>query len=531
MKVWVKKWLNFILRIMENFLSFFIQINTVMLILKLVQERNVYKQMIKPVALVEFEMPRILTVDFSLKSIDKLRIAGYSVKDAQTGSLESQKGFFSIPCSINDVDILLIHLRPETFHGLELRKKSKESIEESPCFNALTMEVWNKGGVVVLIVDGDVDPSDMEYLGINNTGVLNINRRYIPSSFLKVAIDEIGKEKAPLPTFPEYKGNQILLDERNSISSIYNRYATKADQRVFSVRKDIKINGAEIIQSCQNWVVTDDRSTDRGCLCLEIENFNGKSTKGRILLVPHFNDKTIEFIIDLLNEDIKKNEPYLFSKPNHDWLEKYLPYPVKITNQHREEYLEEAIKKVQMFEEESKNQHEHFFWMDILLTGKDEEFAASVSAALKFLGFDVIDMDKTIPDGERKREDFRIHYDQYFALVEVKSTERGANEKMIQDLQTHINRYMREFKTTDVPALLIVNHSIKLDPQYRHDFYKGSDIHDRLADNYITAIDSVFLHDLCQGVLSGVHSLEQGRMKLICEGPVLSLKKMLSTAT
>lgn len=103
---------------------------------------------------------------------------------------------------------------------------------------------------------------------------------------------------------------------------------------------------------------------------------------------------------------------------------------------------------------------------------------------------------------------------QHIALVEAKSTDREASQKMIQAVQQHVMRYTREEKQDIPPALLIVNHSCKNPPSRRNLFYEAKDVQDGLKEGGITAVDSVFLHSLCQDVLADKSSKEEARAVL-----------------
>ncbi|MCP3776671.1 hypothetical protein NLX71_25860 [Paenibacillus sp. MZ04-78.2] len=345
-----------------------------------------------------------------------------------------------------------------------------------------------------------------------------MSRKYIPGSFYENIKQQFGN-RAPEPEFPKYRGSSIQTTE-SIVAQIYQRFVRSAKHLVFAVQKDLTVFDDEIWMHNQIWHIRDD-SVDGAALCLELQK-NGD--KGSILLLPSFEAKNTDVALALIKEYFSIDKSHLFTKSIHGWLEDYKPITVKKLKQERDEFVQQVIKKLEDYDEKINETHEAINWMDHLLVGKDDVYAEAVGLALTYLGFDVTDVDKLADTGNRKREDFRIHDENgYFALVEAKATERGANQQMIQDTQAHQLRYSREYQTHTVPALLVVNHSCKNPPDKRSDFYKARDIQEGLIDSAITAIDSVFLHDLCQKVLAGELSAHEARSTLEAGCALLAL--------
>ncbi|MFB0842870.1 hypothetical protein [Paenibacillus oleatilyticus] len=467
----------------------------------------------KRVPLVQYDMPRILTFDFSKQEVEKLQNAGYNVHRGSTGVLPADQGEYFMPCAITDVEILLFNVRDKAISEMSKRKMSEGSIEEMPFLLHLMEEVWKKGGVTILFVNEGVSPLDLDSIGVERTGVLNSSRKYMPSSSYQ-------KAKHPFvePEFPKYRGNSIRTTE-SVVAQVYQRFVKSAQHLVLAVQKDITLFGRGMWAK-QIWHIQDD-SVDGAVLCLELQN---DGIGGSIILLPTFEAKNTDVVLAIIKEYLSINKPHLFAKSNHEWLEDYKPVTVKNLEHERDEFVQQSKKTLEEYNEKINETHEAINWMDHLLVGKDDIYAEAVGLALTYLGFDVTDVDKLADTGNRKREDFRIHDGNgYFALVEAKATERGANQQMIQDTQAHQLRYSREYQTHTVPALLVVNHSCKNPPDKRSDFYKAKDIQEGLIDSAITAIDSVFLHDLCQKVLAGELSVQEARSTLKAGSAVLAL--------
>lgn len=483
------------------------------------------------ISLIKYEKPRILAIDFSKRSIEKIANAGFNIRKASTGILTEDKNEIYMPCSVGDVEILLFHIRKESLHNNETRNVSVESIEkDTGCISALVKDVWRRGGLSLLFIEADVDPIDMEKLGIQNLGVLNINREYYPANKYQALLQKIGLSKMPEISFQRYKGEDFMIDN-HPITEVYKKYLKDANHIIISTNiKDVFLldhNVNEYPLYCKSYVK--DNSANQYPLCIEINAYDKKQP--RIVLLPTFGDRTIDAIIDLLNEYAKTVCEHLFTESNYVWLENYKATPVQSIINRKGEYIEEAIKRAKEFDIEIQSEEEKYIWMDNLLIGKDEPenepFKDAVIHALEFLGFRVEDIDLSLPKGEPRREDIRIYDDTdgYFAVCEAKTTETGAKEQMYHDLHKHMMRYMRETNITNIKGLLFVNHSLKLEPSKRYDFYKSSHIHDELREHMSSAVDSCFLHELLQKVLRQEITQIEARQLLKSGHPVFEYIK------
>lgn len=475
-------------------------------------------------SLVKYGLPRILAIDFSQKEVKKLIDSGFEVRRASTGV---DNGEFLIPCSISDVEIVLFKLTKGCLSEINVRKKSLNSVEDNPCFPTLLEEVWNKRGFSLLFVDNGVTPKELEVLGIENTGVIDINRKYFSASLYNELYREL-KEKTPVPIFPCFRGQSIILRD-NKLGEILKEFIDNRtiDFKVFAVKKCLNIfNSTNFYETQQNWIITEN-SSQNGALAVELNTRYREDGKyGGILLLPSFGERNVDVAIALIDRYISQKNPDLFSNGHFKWLDEYKPITVRNLESKKEKIINDALNEISQVDEEIKQEVERTNWITMLLVAKGDELTAFVTKALSFLGFRVVDMDQR--NGNRKREDLRIFddTDDFFALVEVKSSDRGANEKMIRDLQDHQARYSRENNCSIPNSLLVVNHSIRIPPQSRNDFYKATDILERLNDQLITAIDTTYLYDLCQKVLSKEIELHTAK-SLIKSGPGI-LKEVFS---
>jgi hypothetical protein len=367
----------------------------------------------------------------------------------------------------------------------------------------LLKDVWKRNSVSIIFIEPNTDPCQMEKIGFDDFGVINIKRELYPASFysdLEKKLRESGKKTdVAYPLFQPFKDIHIDSDP---VAEIYKKFSSDANHLILCANNDFKVFGTKFNEWPRK-ILFHVRENSANKLPLYIEISTSDYNKS-IIILPTFNKKTDDVAIELLEKAVKPAFEHLFTEPNFTWLENYNPVPIQVIVDEREKFIEQAMRTLSEFEEKIESAKEEFLWMDTLLTGKDhpdnEPFKEAIIQALSFLGFRVIDVDTSLPEGEPKREDLNIidESTEYFALGEAKTIEAGAKEQMYRDLNKHLMRYMRQTKDVEVRGLLFVNHSIKLDPQKRHDFYKHEHIREELNISKSTAVDSFYLHQLCK---------------------------------
>jgi hypothetical protein len=276
------------------------------------------------------------------------------------------------------------------------------------------------------------------------------------------------------------------------------------------------------------WLIQDD-SDDKNVMALKLDKsiapYGNPEKHGGILLLPDFQQNNINVALALLQEVITERSPHLFDTPQHPWLEKYQPIPVARLIAEKEAVIAEATRRIEGLGSQAETKREEFAWLLGLLVSQGDQFAEYAAQALRFLGFEVEEVDKTLSPGERKREDLRI-WDKaagYFALGEAKTTGkvRGAAEDFITKTQTHQTQYALDNHQEPPPAILIVNYATDLEPVQRTGRFYQAEISGRLETNRITALNSVALFDLCQLVLEERLSREQVRRFIASGRPLI----------
>jgi len=468
-------------------------------------------------------MPRILAFDFTESEVNKIINAGYAAKRGASGLYDNNEYF--IPSALQDIEIALVKFGQETCSNLNERKENKKSTLERLETHLLIKEIWSKGGWSLIFVNNDTSPEQLEYLGIENIGFGKNWGRYIEASSSTVRSHRIKLK------FPLFKGETIIIEDENP-GELLRRFFDSGKWMLFAIAEQrVKFNGEDVRQK---WIIKDDSASPFALVIMlyrlikfsvgktimhtaegqEVEVDIPGEYMGGILILPDFGKKNVDVALNLIQDFIYIENPSLFSKTAHEWLSDYRPTPVKQLYKKREDIEAKMKNEIERINKKIEQEENRYLWLDMLLVGSDDEFRNSVGIALCFLDFEVEDIDKNLSLEERKREDFNIKdpLDNSFYIVEAKATKRGASEDFITKTQNHQGSYSRRNKCPIPDAILIMNHSYNLNPNLRSGrFYTDADILARLKEQNIKAVDSIYLHLLCQKILSGKMNKEKAR--------------------
>lgn len=501
------------------------------------------------IPLIEHAHPRVLMLDFAQHDVIKIKNAGFEARRGSTGLHDRKE--FSLPFATQDVEVIFAQVQAGSFTSEE-RTAATESVEEQPFFKDLMRETWQKAGWTVLFISQNTSPKELNAIGLESVGVITQEHHHIPESvrepLLKVLENYRRHEQRqspeiPLPQMPRFRG-QAIYTSNESEAPILQRYIKTARMSIFTCLSH-PLNWDHIRDAPQPHVVTfsqklpvewliQDGSADKNIMALKINNsvYAGQDDKqpiynlGGILLLPDFGENNGNVSLALLQEVFTLKSPHLFDTPQHPWLEKYQPAPVIRLQKQRNLVVEEAMKKIKHLDEQAEAESLKYAWLLGLLVSTGDQFAEDIAQALRFLDFEVEEVDNALLTGERKREDYRI-WDRsvgYFAIGEAKTTGkgRGAAEEFITKTQTHQARYAHEHRQIPPPALLIINYAIDLDPKQRVSRFYQREVTGRLEDNVITALSSVALFDICQFVLNEQLSKEHARQFIIRGQPMIA---------
>lgn len=446
------------------------------------------------VPLVEYDKPRILTVNFQEPCIKKLTEWGFSVKEAFT----NRNGEFLIPCSDEDIEVILFNGSGN--YSLDNVEPNEKSVYDSPCFSELIRTVWNRHGFVIVFFGQDFTPMDFYHLGIRGIGVYSTGDR----------TEYVNQSHPGNASFPKFIGQAVVIKKEDETAKILEPKLRSFDNlRILSVEKNIRIEGGHEVY-CRDrvpmfreeWLIKDTK--DRA-LTIWYENSIPESKKGGLLILPSLGSKNIDLSIELISKVFSVYNPDIFSGPQHIWLSNYPAYPIRRLEEEKRVAFGEHEQEIEAIEKKIASSREEFSWMDSLLVGEGDGLVKAVSDALTFLGFKVTSIDDRLEGSERKREDLHIEdASDFFAIGEVKSTSRGASEDFISAVNRHQIQFSRDKNVPAPRALLFINHSKNMDPISRKGrFYSDTKIYRRCEELGIIPIDTVSLHRLCNKVLAG----------------------------
>jgi hypothetical protein len=487
-------------------------------------------------------------LDFPQQDVDKFQQVGYEARRGATGLHDRNE--FCLPYAIQDVEVLFAQVRKGSFTNTDM-KASANSVEDTPFFKDLLREIWLKTGWVVLFIAQNTTPEEFEAVGLEHLGVISHDRNHMPESIRASLLKYFEKNRVrgnndhvelPPSRIPRFVGHAVHVSDEPEAKTL-QRFIKSAQMSIFTCLKfpifhPIEFHQPHIVAFNEvkefDWLIQDD-SADSNVLALKVEKVipAGKDNTGTIyrksgiLLIPDFGDNNGNVALALLQEVITQVSPHLFDVPQHPWLEKYQPATVQHLQVERDYIIRDAFSKIEQLNRQIEEEREKHSWFYGLLVSTGDQFASESAQALRFLGFEVEEIDTTLSPGERKREDLWIwdKANNYFALGEAKTTGkgRGAAEEFITKTQTHQTRYARENKQVPPPALLIVNYAIDLDPVQRAARFYQDEVKGRLEDNGITAINSVALFDLCQFALNNQISKEHVRQFVSNGQPIINV--------
>lgn len=496
------------------------------------------------IPLVEHTRPRILMLDFSPQDVEKVVKAGFDVRRLASGLRDTDRSQFHFPVAVQDAEIIFVAVEKDTFN-FEGRSASNDSIEKEPYFKDLMRETWEKCGWIVFFLSQNISPEELGAVGIKKLGVMAFNRAHYPES-IREPWTMIGQNEVvsnlPKPQIPKFLGHSINTAD-DPILEVVIRYIKSAEMSILTCDNVPQfIFGAAYYapqphldafyeHTSIKELIWDD-SADKNIMGIKLEkarSFNQDdkyiTNHGGILLLPDFNRNNVNVAIGLLQEVFSSISPHLFDTPQHSWLENYQPVPVAKLLDHQNDVIQKARDEVARTEKHIETERENFGWLTGLLVSLGDQFAAEAAGALRFLGFEVEEVDNSLAPNERRREDFRIcdEASGYFVLGEAKTTGkgRGASEDFITKTQAHQNRYARENNQAPPPALLIVNFAVDLEPNIRLGRFYQTEVVGNLEDSRITALNSVALFDICQIVLRDQISKEQARRFISSGRPLI----------
>ncbi len=502
------------------------------------------------IPLVEHERPRVMLLDFSESDAKKFRDAGFEAKRGATGVLPQDRNEFFFPFPVQEVEVVFAQAQSGSFAYTHSRQSNSSSEEAQPFFEDLVREVWARAGWLVFFVSQGCSAQDFASIGIDYLGVVTSQKSFEPGSLVhhylqmnraETTYEDYGSTPLPELEIPSFSGSSLILSDDAVENEVLKRFIRRSNKSVLACNSASALTYGHIPYIVVSREKRDiiplawDTSTSRSIVAFKnnISHFAGQQGKvsfynyGRALFLPDFGPNNVNVALALMQEVIPLVSPHLFDAPQHGWLEKYQPATVLRLEQEKKDLLAKAEQESAVLDARANEEREKFGWLSGLLVSTGDQFASDAAEALRFLGFEVVDVDEQVAPGERKKEDLHIHDRTagFFAIGEAKTTGkgRGAQEEFITKTQTHQHRYGREYNVPSPRALLLVNYAIDHEPKQRGGRFFKADLGERLEENQITAVDSVALWELCQAVLDEKMTADEARARMCSGAPFIRI--------
>lgn len=213
--------------------------------------------------------------------------------------------------------------------------------------------------------------------------------------------------------------------------------------------------------------------------------------QGHTALIPVIRDNRMSDAVKFLLQEVLprccRGETVFPDKYFYHWAngEKYLPPSAVELIAENKRLVEETELQIEVNKTEIlKEMDENDYLTSLLITDDSNLFpeGSRLSDHLQIifesdLGFTVTDVDEmNLSVGKALKEDKWIEDGEYFALVEVKGTEKGAKASWVRtDLNAHIREFEVVKKTTGINSILIFNHDRRTAPEDRSVPFTGDD--------------------------------------------------------
>lgn len=248
-----------------------------------------------------------------------------------------------------------------------------------------------------------------------------------------------------------------------------------------------------------------------------------------LLIFPYVNSQ-VDFILCALQDcfPYMTNEDIFPDIHNIVWLNsdefiypevKTLENEIVDIQQKAQEQVDKVVKQIKVVRDKTSFLNQALIADDSDAFSEESKLKPQVVKMFKVLGFSVTDLDEENKKlGQALKEDIQISDNGYFALVEVKGTERGAKASWIRvDLNAHITEYARLKKvdTATLCSMLVFNHERRTSPLDRtHPFASDPNLVNYCAESNITLIPIYELYKLCVAVLTDKIGVEDARAEL-----------------
>ena len=429
----------------------------------------------------KYPKPKILLLDLKDNSQEQLVAHGYHVEIGSFGKpYEVEKSDSMVPViptsnlpTTLEHELVVIDLTIDEIHPGPVGKKvvsdgendwwtssSEGVVDPRPRVMASTRATFDRilahGGIFVIFTSPRIECNFhwahlVPFRGIDSEGKLN----YDNWSLLSLLSND------HVSVVPD-SGKEIESVKSNALSDLIRKHGDKSYFTCILSRK-YGIDEA-------NWfVLARSKYGDTVSVLIGVDNRNGRSP-GWVILVHQLQNKA-PFLLDLLSELLPDLAPHLcpYAEKNM-WIrrpEYELPDVLRLQSQ-IETIRRDATRQIEQVETEIDEFRKKKRYLYDLLSETDDALVQAVIEGLHTLGFtEVVDVDQLIKEsneGASLREDIQIKDSSPVLIVDVKGITGRPSDAEATQAHRHAVMRMKEWKTTEVNALSIINHERHLPP-------------------------------------------------------------------
>ena len=436
-------------------------------------------------------MPRILLLDFDDQTRQYLEDEGYEVYLGHTGF---KKLPFSYPKHESEIEVVLWDTR-------NFRTDNKIATRSGDEFTS------------------DVYTGNKVYTAVINTLKECFERMRSKGGFVGILLGNGVNVPEAIVDLPKLLGRKFSFGRRytttlvlNGIDDIwhdfYKRYIVQNDIKFYIDWNDNLVNFERYFED-----------EDKNIYAVSYDHF---------AIIPKIDDARLKDALSFMLQSVLPvfcvgtdifPDKYYYRWANND---QYLPPIVSRLKKDNQQIEDASSQRIQTnLDAIEKEMVDAEYLTDLLIADdsnlfpENKKLGSSVHKILEHdLGFKVTDVDKMKLDvGESLKEDKWIEDTDYFALVEIKGTERGAKANWIkQDLTAHVREFEIVKEMSGIKSILVFNHERRDPPEERSEpFANDSSLMTFVKKTNMCLLPVYELFKLTRDVKEGEISPEEAR--------------------
>ncbi len=443
-------------------------------------------------------LPRILLIDFTEDDASHLRELGYEVIEGNSGFSNRR---LKIPKHESEIEVIF-------WNTANLRNDNQVTTTDTGSGYNMSTHLGREAA----------------------TSFIGVLKKYFErvadkKGFVGIFLDE--RIPAPLKELPELLNSDFSFKARNTSTLYLNQHKENDVWFDFYKRFVKKENVHFAIDWTDNMVGFTNYFED------EDNNIHAVSYR-HFAIIPKVEDKksALTYLLQDVLPYCCKGENIFPDKYYYRWAnnDQYLPPKVQELRSQIETIVTDANEQIENRKQQIKDEITNSEYLSNMLIAddsdlftEDKKLSVSIHKVLgDDLGFKVTNVDEMrLQVGESLKEDKWIEDNDFFALVEIKGTERGAKANWIrQDLTAHIREFEIVKDVNGINSVLIFNHERREAPEERNAPFAGdSDLMTFSQKSNICLLPVYELFKLVRAVKEGSLTQEEAREKIKnCKG-------------